>query len=50
MKCQAEWEIHLNGKHLDTVFFDNNCDRHYVYDSLVNHDNFSPNIKIYKVS
>lgn len=23
---------------VDTVFFDDNCDAQYVYDSLVNHD------------
>lgn len=38
------WNVYLNGRLIDTVFFDKTCDEHWVYDSLVNHDGYNPNI------
>lgn len=40
------WNVYLNGKLIDTVFFDRDCDKDYVLDSLINHDGYHPNIKI----
>ena len=42
------WNVTLNGKHIDTVFFDADCDADYVYRSLVNHDGYNPGIKVRK--
>lgn len=40
------WKVTLNGKWIDTVFFDKNLDKDYVKDSLINHDNYNPNINV----
>ena len=46
------WNVYLNGKLIDTVFFSSNCDggakitQEDVYDSLVNHDGYNPNIVV----
>ena len=45
MKSNA-WTVTLNGKHIDTVFFDADCDADYVYRALVNHDGYNPGIKV----
>lgn len=29
------WNVFLNGRLIDTVFFDKTCDEHWVYDSRV---------------
>lgn len=52
---QVAWNVYwkdssLKGyKLLDTVFFDEDCDKEYVYDSLVNHDGYPTDIKILEV-
>lgn len=33
-------------REIDTVFFDDNCDREYVRQSLIVHDGYSQNIQI----
>ena len=35
-------------KLFDTVFFNKDCDKDYVRDSLINHDNYPTNIVIRK--
>jgi len=47
MKQQA-WNVYLGKKLIDTVFYDNDCDKWYVYSGLVNHDGYDPNISIIK--
>lgn len=47
MKATA-WEILLNGKQIDIVFYDADLDADYVKRSLINHDGYHPNIKIRK--
>ena len=42
------WEVFLNGKAHDTVYYTADCDRLYVYDSLVDHDGYDPNIIVVK--
>jgi hypothetical protein len=32
------WNIYLNNRKIDTVFYQASCDKHDVYDGLVNHD------------
>lgn len=45
-------EIQLNGRtkrvKIDTVFYDNNCDRDYVRDGLINHDGYPEDIILVK--
>ena len=42
------WNIYLNGRLIDTVFYLESCDRDYVKDGLINHDGYNPNIKVFK--
>lgn len=42
------WNVYLYGKNINTVYFNKGIDQKYVYDSLVNHDGFNPNIKVRK--
>lgn len=39
-----QWNIYLNNRIIDSVFFQYILDRHYVYDSLVNHDGYDSRI------
>ena len=45
MKSQG-WNVSLDGKNRDTVFFNSDLDKDYILDSLINNDNYNPNIKI----
>ena len=38
------WNVYLNGRLIDTVFYDKTCDTEYVRESLINHDGYNPNI------
>ncbi len=42
------WNVYLKGKLIDTVFFESNCDKGYVYRALVNHDGYDPAIIVKK--
>ena len=42
------WNVYLNGKRIDTVFFMKDCDKDYILRSLINHDGYNPCIKIRK--
>ena len=44
-----EWNVYLNGRHINTVFCTTDCDRDYVRSSLINHDGYDPNITVYRV-
>ena len=44
------WDVILNGKIIDTVFYDKSCDAHYVYHGLVNHDGYDSRIIIRRAS
>ena len=45
-----EWKvISPIGYQNTSVFFDADCDKDYVLDALINHDNYPPNIKIKEV-
>lgn len=45
---QLGWKVYLNGKLIDVVFFDPDCDKEFVWESLVDHDGYDPRIKIVK--
>ena len=40
------WNVILDGKLIDTVFYDSNCDAEYVKQSLVDHDGYDPRIEV----
>ena len=40
------WDVYLNGKIIDSLYCDKNCDEWSIKDGLINHDNYHPNIKI----
>jgi hypothetical protein len=44
------WNVYLNGKLIDTVFFDIGLDRDYVLTSLINHDSYDAMITVRKTT
>jgi hypothetical protein len=44
------WNVYLDSKEIDTVFFDPYCDKDYVYRALVEHDGYDSRIVVEKVS
>jgi hypothetical protein len=42
------WNVYLHGRLIDTVFYDADCDRDYVIDGLINHDNYDQRIRVFK--
>lgn len=42
------WNVFLDNKWIDTVFYTRDCDAQYVRTSLVNHDGYNPRIKVAK--
>lgn len=43
------WDVILNGRVIDTVFYNVGCDADYVRRGLINHDGCDPGIKVKKV-
>ena len=35
------WNVYLNGKMIDTVFYDSNCSAEYVRRGLIEHDGYN---------
>lgn len=46
-KSQA-WNVYLEGKLVDTVWFDNDCQKDYVLRSLIDHDGYNVDITVRK--
>ena len=44
----STYNIYLNGKKINTVFYPEGTESSYVYDGLVNHDGYDQDIKIRK--
>lgn len=42
------WDVYLNGKQIETVFFNDSCDKEYVLRSLIDHDGFPSDICIFR--
>ena len=40
------WNVYLNGRLIDTVFFTPDCDADYVKRALVDHDGYNPAIVV----
>lgn len=49
MTESATWEVFLNGTHIDTVFFEPECNVPWVYETLVDYCGYDHNIKVYRV-
>lgn len=45
---QSIWDVYLNGKLINTVFYDVSCDEEYVKFTLIHHDGFPANIEVVK--
>ena len=45
---QKGWNVYLNGRLIDTVFYDDTCDAEYVRTSLINHDGYDSQIIVRK--
>ena len=43
---QIFWNVYLKGKLIDSVPYDENCDRDYVLKGLIDHDGYDPRITI----
>lgn len=43
---QRKFNVYLNGKLINKVYFDCSCDCEYVKSSLINHDGYPSNIKV----
>lgn len=43
------WDVYLDGKCIDKVFFNDNLDEDYVKDSLINHDGYDSTITLERV-
>jgi hypothetical protein len=42
------WDVYLNGKKIDTVFYTAECDAEYVRTTLINHDGYDARIVVRK--
>ena len=42
------WDVFLNRRIIDTVFYTDDCDAEYVRTSLIGHDGYHPNIRVRK--
>jgi hypothetical protein len=42
------WNVYLDGKLIDTVFYDKDCDADYVKRGLINHDGYDSSITVRK--
>jgi len=42
------WNVYLNNRLIDRVFYMENCDREYIRNGLINHDGYDPRIKVFK--
>lgn len=40
------WDVFLNGKWIDKVFYDTDCQQDYVRRGLIQHDGYHPNIVV----
>lgn len=40
------WNVYLDGRWIDTVFYSSKATRDYVLDSLVDHDGYDPEITV----
>jgi hypothetical protein len=46
VSANGGWDVYLNGKKIDTVFYTPDCDAEYVRTTLINHDGYNPSIVV----
>ena len=44
------WGVYLNGKLIDTVFYDSDCSAGYVRTGLVSHDGYDAHITVRRIN
>ena len=49
-RANIAWNVYLNNRIIDTVFYTPDCDAFYVRDSLINHDCYDARIIVRKVN
>ena len=42
------WNVYLNNRLIDRVFYMENCDREYIRNGLINHDGYDSRIEVFK--
>ena len=42
------WNVYLNNRRIDTVWYNTECDKDYVRNGLINHDGYDPRIIVRK--
>lgn len=42
------WDVFLGGNLVDSVPYDESCDKEYVLKSLIQHDGYNPDIEVKK--
>ena len=40
------WDVYLNGKWIDCVYYRSDCDAEYVRETLIDHDGYNPAIVV----
>lgn len=48
MRANIGWNVYLNGKFIDCVYYMPDCDAEYVRTSLINHDGYDSRIIVRK--
>lgn len=43
---QKAWDVYLDGKHIDTIFYTTPVTEKEVLRSLIDHDGYDPNITV----
>ena len=46
MAAHQAWNVYLNGKLIDTVFYAPDCDAEHVRRGLIDHDGYDPAITV----
>lgn len=46
MNANVGWDVFLNGKKINTVFYTPDCDAEYVRTTLINHDGLDSRIVV----
>ena len=42
------WNVYLNGRLIDTVWYNSDCDAEYIRNGLIGHDGYNPRIIVRK--
>jgi hypothetical protein len=46
--AHVAWQVYLNGRLIDIVYYNQTCDAEYVRKSLIDHDGYNPSIRVCK--